>query len=52
MTDADSITVTGRADPIHAIAELQDALAATVDAQTLANDVRGLQEAVASIVDD
>lgn len=52
MTDADSATVTGRADPIHAIAELQDALAATVDAQTLANDVRGLQEAVASIVDD
>ena len=52
LTDADSVTVTGRADPIHAIAELQDALAATVDAQTLANDVRGLQEAVASIVDD
>ena len=52
MTDADSVAVTGRADPIHAIAELQDALAATVDAQTLANDVRGLQEAVASIVDD
>lgn len=52
LTDADSGTVTGRADPIHAIAELQDALAATVDAQTLANDVRGLQEAVASIVDD
>lgn len=52
MTDADSVTVTGRADPIHAIAELQDSLAATVDAQTLANDVRGLQEAVASIVDD
>ena len=52
MTDADSVNITGRADPIHAIAELQDALAATVDAQTLANDVRGLQEAVASIVDD
>lgn len=52
LTDADSVNITGRADPIHAIAELQDALAATVDAQTLANDVRGLQEAVASIVDD
>ena len=42
MTDADSVTVTGRADPIHTIQALSDRVAA-LETEAVTNDTGGIQ---------
>ena len=49
MTDADSVTITGRADPAHAIAALQAQLA--VATQQLAETQAAMVDTTAAIVD-